>query len=140
MKELLRVILPRGKGSDFMNLLDKNGASSITCFYGYGLSKGHIENMLHIDKIKKEIVMAILDEKDARVLLRELNKEIQKNNTAIAFTSPLEYRIEDEVKMNLEYVALYVIVDRHEGQKAVQIAQENGARGASLVHGRGSAK
>lgn len=140
MKELLRVILPRGKGSDFMNLLDKNGASSITCFYGYGLSKGHIENMLHIDKIKKEIVMAILDEKDARVLLRELNKEIQKTNTAIAFTSPLEYRIEDEVKMNLEYVALYVIVDRHEGQKAVQIAQENGARGASLVHGRGSAK
>lgn len=140
MKELLRVILPRGKGSDFMNLLDKNGASAITCFYGNGLSKGHIENMLHIDKIKKEIVMAILDEEDARDLLRELNKEIKRTNTAIAFTSPLEYRIEDEVKMNLEYVALYVIVDRHEGQKAVQIAQENGARGASLVHGRGSAK
>ena len=140
MKELLRVILARGKGSDFMNLLAKNGASAITCFYGYGLSNGHIENMLHIDKIKKEIVMAILDEEDAKVLLRELNKEINKTNTAIAFTTPLEYRIEDEDKMNLEYVALYVIVDRHEGQKAVQIAQENGARGASLVHGRGSAK
>lgn len=140
MKELLRVILPRGKGSDFMNLLEKNGASAITCFYGYGLSNGHLENMLRIDKIKKEIVMAILDEEDARVLLRELNEEIKKTNTAIAFTTPLEYRIEDEFKMNLEYVALYVIVDRHEGQKTVQIAQENGARGASLVHGRGSAK
>ncbi|PKZ17656.1 transcriptional regulator [Anaerococcus octavius] len=38
------------------------------------------------------------------------------------------------------YQALYVIVDRHEGQKAVAIAQENGAKGATLIHGRGSAK
>jgi len=38
------------------------------------------------------------------------------------------------------YQALYVIIDRHEGQKAVAIAQENGAKGATLIHGRGSAK
>ena len=40
--------------------------------------------------------------------------------------------------MNSEYVALYVIVDRHLGHRAVEIAQANGAKGATLVHGRGS--
>ena len=31
---------------------------------------------------------------------------------------------------------MYVIVDRQEGQKAIKIAQNNGAKGATLVHGR----
>lgn len=65
---------------------------------------------------------------------------MDKTNTGIAFTSPLDYKGEDDLNFDIDYVALYVIVDRHEGQKAVHIAQENGARGATLVHGRGSAK
>ncbi|WP_231723834.1 hypothetical protein [Anaerococcus tetradius] len=32
----------------------------------------------------------------------------------------------------MEYVCLYVIVDRHLGQKAIHIAQANGAGGATL--------
>lgn len=67
-----------------------------------------------------------------------MSEKIQKTNTAIAFTSPLDYEGEEE--LNFEYVALYVIVDRHAGQEAVRIAQENGARGATFIHGRGSAK
>lgn len=38
----------------------------------------------------------------------------------------------------MDYVCLYVIVDRHQGQKAIHIAQEYGARGATVIHGRGS--
>lgn len=33
---------------------------------------------------------------------------------------------------------MYVIVDRHQGQKAIHIAQDNGAKGATVIHGRGS--
>ncbi|WP_276881718.1 transcriptional regulator [Anaerococcus tetradius] len=40
----------------------------------------------------------------------------------------------------MEYVCLYVIVDRHLGQKAIHIAQANGAGGATLIHGRGFAE
>lgn len=138
--QLLRVILPRGFGSDFMKVLKDDGAHTISCVYGYGSANDTISNMLHVDKIKKEIVMAILDDESVRKVLGDLSQKLDKTNTGIAFTSPLDYKGEETLNFEIDYVALYVIVDRHNGQKAVQIAQDNGARGATLVHGRGSAK
>lgn len=138
--QFLRVILPRGLDSDFMKVLQDDGAKAITCMYGYGSATDAISNMLHVDKIRKEIVMAILDDESVKKILDDLSEKLDKTNTGIAFTSPLDYKGEDDLNFDIDYVALYVIVDRHEGQKAVHIAQENGARGATLVHGRGSAK
>lgn len=138
--QLLRVILPRGKGSEFMKTLDNYGAKAITCAYGYGSNPAYLSNVMHTDKIKKEVVVAILDDDQVSRILDAMNDKISKTNTAIAFTSPLDYKGEDDLKLNIEYVALYVIVDRHEGHRAVQIAQEHGARGATFIHGRGSSK
>ena len=137
--QLLRVILPRGRGSEFMEVLKDYGAGAITCFYGQGSANDSIASKLHIDKIKKEIVMAILDDDSVSRILEGLSDKINKTNTAIAFTSPLISKGDIDLIEN-NYVALYVIVDRQEGQKAVQIAQENGACGATLIHGRGAGK
>ena len=138
--QFLRVILPRVLGSDFMKVLKDDGAKAISCMYGYGSAPDAISNLLHVDKVKKEIVMAILDDESVKKILDDLSEKLDKTNTGIAFTSSLDYKGEDDLNFDIDYVALYVIVDRHEGQKAVHIAQENGARGATLVHGRGSAK
>ena len=138
--QFLRVILSRGLGSDFMKVLKDDGAKAISCMYGYGSAPDAISNLLHVDKVKKEIVMAILDDESVKKILDDLSEKLDKTNTGIAFTSSLDYKGEDDLNFDIDYVALYVIVDRHEGQKAVHIAQENGARGATLVHGRGSAK
>ena len=135
---LLRVIMPRGKGSEFMNILKEDGAKAISCYYGYGSATSAIKKTLHTDKIKKEIVMAITDDEMTMKILDDLNEKISHTNTAIAYTSPIDYKGEDE--LNFEYVAMYVIVDRQEGQKAITIAQENGAKGATLIHGRGAGK
>lgn len=137
--QLLRVILPRGRGSEFMKLLAKEKAMAISCVYGYGSNPAYLSNVLHIDKIKKELVMAIMDDEQTNRVLDRLEDKINKTDTAIAFTSPLLTE-GDQMNINPEYVALYVIVDRQEGNRAVQIAQANGARGATLVHGRGSAE
>lgn len=136
--QLLRVIMPRGKGSEFMKILKDDGAVGVTCFYGYGSATNAILNALHADRIRKEIVMAIMDEQKSKKILNDINEKLSQTNTAIAFTSPLDYKGEDE--LNIEYVAMYVIVDRQEGQKAIKIAQDNGAKGATLVHGRGAGR
>lgn len=136
--QLLRVIMPRGKGSEFMKILKDGGAKAISCYYGYGSATNTILNALHADKIKKEIVMAIMDEQKSKKILDDIKEKLSQTNTAIAFTSPLDYKGEDE--LNIEYVAMYVIVDRQEGQKAIKIAQDNGAKGATLVHGRGAGR
>ena len=136
--QLLRVITPRGKASKLMKILGKNKARAITSFYGYGTANNAILNMLHTDQIKKEITMAIVDDQDSKKILDKLDSKFMGANSAIAYISPLF--CEGEEIMPTEYVALYVIVDRHEGQKAVAIAQENGAKGATLIHGRGLGK
>lgn len=138
--QLLRAILPRGKGSEFMKTIKDDGAIVITCYYGYGTASESIQSKLKVNKIRKEIVMAILDDENAKIAMDELEEKLVKINTGVAFTSQLEYKGESNLQNESNYQALYVIVDRHEGQKAVAIAQENGAKGATLIHGRGSAK
>lgn len=138
--QLLRAILPRGKGSEFMKTIKDDGAIVITCYYGYGSASESIQSKLKVNKIRKEIVMAILDDENAKIAMDELEEKLVKINTGVAFTSKLEYKWESNLQNESNYQDLYVIVDRHEGQKAVAIAQENGAKGVTLIHGRGSAK
>lgn len=130
--QLLRIILPRGKGSKFMNILKDHGATAIGCFYGEGSAPSEILCSLAIDKTKKEIVTALIEEETARKVIEKVSEKLKAVNTAVAFSTSLE----GENKM--DYVCLYVIVDRHLGQKAIHIAQEHGARGATVIHGRGS--
>lgn len=138
--QLLRAILPRGKGSEFMKTIKDDGAIVITCYYGYGSASESIQSKLKVNKIRKEIVMAILDDENAKIAMDELEEKLVKINTGVAFRSQLEYKWESNLQNESNYQALYVIVDRHEGQKAVVIAQENGAKGATLIYWRGSAK
>ena len=133
--QYIRIILPRGKGSSFMKLLKDNGAFGISCFYGEGSAPNEILAMLHIDKRKKEVVTALFDKEGTLKLFDKIMEKLAGVNTGIAFATSL-----DRKDYNMDYVCLYVIVDRHLGQKAIHIAQENGARGATLVHGRGSAE
>lgn len=130
--QLLRIILPRGKGSKFMNILKDHGATSIGCFYGEGSAPSQILNTLAIDKTKKEIVTALIEEETVRKVIDRVSEKLKAVNSAVAFSTSLEG------ENNMDYVCLYVIVDRHQGQKAIHIAQEHGARGATVIHGRGS--
>lgn len=132
--QFLRIILPRGKGSKFMKILKDHGAKSIACFYGEGSAPNEILNTLAIDKTKKEIVVALMDEEKTKKIIEKISEKLKKVNTGIAFWTALDGG------NSLEYVCLYVIVDRHMGQKAIHIAQDNGARGATVIHGRGSSE
>ena len=132
--QVLRIILPRGKGSKFMKILKANKAKSIACFYGEGSAPSEILNTLSIDKTKKEIVVTLIDESTGENIIETIADKLEKINTAIAFSTSLEGAY------NMEYVCLYVIVDRHRGQEAIHIAQNNGARGATVIHGRGSSE
>lgn len=105
--QFLRIILPRGKGSKFMKILKDHGASSIACFYGEGLAPNEILNTLAIDKTKKEIVVALIEEEKTRKIIEKISEKLKKVNTAIAFSTGLDGG------NSLEYVCLYVIVDRH---------------------------
>ena len=130
----LRIILPRGKGSKFMDILKQMGASWVTCILAEGCAKAEILDMLEIDKVKKEIVLALIEDEKLDKLIDRLKEKLDKANSSILFATNLENKGDEK----MEYEAIYVIVNREDGEKVVNLAQENGAKGATIVHGRGS--
>lgn len=130
----LRIITKRSNGSMFMKKLSSYKAKAISSFLAEGSAKDHILEAFSIDKEKKEIVSALVDDSTVKDLLDSLSDKFDKKNTSIFFTTPLDLKGE----INMEYEALYVIVERSNADKVIDIAQENGAKGATVVHGRGS--
>lgn len=130
----LRIITPRSNGSKIMKQLSENGAKSINCLLAEGSANDHILEVLGIEKQKKEIVSALVNDNLIDDLLDFLKDKFDKKNTSIMFTTPIDYKGE----VNMEYEALYVIVDKANADKVIEISQKEGAKGATVVHGRGS--
>ena len=130
----LRIITPRSNGSKIMKQLSENGAKSINCLLAEGSANDHILEVLGIEKQKKEIVSALVNDNLIDDLLDFLKDKFDKKNTSIMFTTPVDYKGE----VNMEYEALYVIVDKANADKVIEISQKEGAKGATVVHGRGS--
>lgn len=130
----LRIITSRSKGSKFMEKLEKYGAKSINCLLAEGSANTHILEVLGIDKEKKEIVSALVNDDLVNGLLDDLENKFDKKNSSIMFTTPVDFKGE----FNMEYEALYVIVNKENADKVIEISQAKGAKGATVVHGRGS--
>ncbi|MDU6546303.1 P-II family nitrogen regulator [Anaerococcus vaginalis] len=130
----LRIITPRSKGSKIMNQLKEKGAKSISCLLAEGSANAHILEVLEIDKEKKEIVSALVNDDLVNDLLDQIKDKFDKKNTSIMFTTPVDYKGE----IDMEYEALYVIVNKENADKVIEISQKEGAKGATVVHGRGS--
>ena len=130
----LRIITARSKGSKFMEKLEKYGAKSINCLLAEGSANTHILEILGIDKEKKEIVSALINDDLVNGLLDDLENKFDKKNSSIIFTTPVDFKGE----INMEYEALYVIVNKENADKVIEISQAKGAKGATVVHGRGS--
>lgn len=132
--KLLTLILPRSYGSKKMDKIKSLGGSFITCVYGMAIEDGEILSLLKMNKKRKEIVRALIEEKNGENILDKLDLKVSGSDQSIAFTVDFDYKGDDHMR----YQALYVIVDRHEGDKVIEIAQANGANGATVMHGRGA--
>ena len=76
----LRIITARSKGSKFMEKLERYGAKSINCLLAEGSANTHILEILGIDKEKKEIVSALVNDDSVNGLLDNLENKFDKKN------------------------------------------------------------
>lgn len=74
----LRIITPRYNGSKIMNQLSKKGAKSINCLLAEGSANAHILEVLGIEKQKKEIVSALVNDGLVDDLLDFLKDKLDK--------------------------------------------------------------
>lgn len=143
-------IVEKGKASKILEESKKVGVKGGTIVYGKGTASGGLLHLLELYEIKKEILVMVLENRIIEDLIVHLNEKFhfEKTNHGIAFSIPLtnvmgytnknseNYITDRSGKMN--YDAVFVIVERGNADEVIEVADKSGARGATVIHGRGS--
>lgn len=143
------VISKKGKASKVLKLFKDNGISGGTIVYGDGTANNEFLKLLDYDHIQKEILFSVVERSKEVEMLNLLNDKFQlhKPNHGIAFTIPLTEvvtnknrspRDNKEERNKMSHEVIFVVVDNHRGDDVVEIANSFGAKGATILHGRGS--
>ena len=149
--ELICCIVNNGQGSKVLKISKNNGIRGGTVFMGSGTIKNKLLNFLDLDDVKKEVVFMAAPSKAAHEAAKALDREMtfRKRNHGIAFTIPMGNLIgsmdnefsndnEDRMVKDTVYSAIFTVVDRGVGNDVVDAANAAGARGATIIHARGS--
>ena len=144
-------IMDFGKGSKALKLAEKLGAMGGTIFLGKGTVGNEFLNILGLLEIRKEIFITIIDEDLEADFYEEMSKKfsLDKPNKGIAFSMPLKrflridesedlLNIEKKDVNNMDYEAIFVIVDKGLSDNVIDSAKAAGAKGGTVIHGRGS--
>ena len=147
---LLVVIVDKGKASMILEDCKKFGVHGGTTVYGYGTASGGLLHLLELYEIKKEILLMVLQNDLIDAILEKLNHKyhFEKTNKGIAFSIALNKLMGNNCDENIDnynkrgedmdYEAVFVIVERGKADDVIEAADKAGARGATVIHGRGS--
>lgn len=144
-------IMDFGKGSKALKLAKKLGAMGGTIFLGNGTVGNEFLNILGLLEIRKEIFITIVHEDLENVFYEEMSKKfsLDQPNKGIAFSMSLKrflrldegkdlVNIEKKDVNNVDYEAIFVIVDKGLSDNVLDSAKAAGSRGGTVIHGRGS--
>lgn len=148
---LFMAVMNYGKGSQMLKYAKKTEAIAPTLFMGDGTVRNELLNKFGLLEMKKEIFIALVDsnvEKDFYQKMKE-NYHMEKPNHGISFSVSVKSlsKIKDKKKLketrdrsrkDLDYEAIFAIVDKGLSREVVDAAQEAGSRGGTIVHGRGA--
>lgn len=162
INRLMIVIVPRGRGRQVQQVLLSNGATTTSCLFGRGFSASRWLRSLALDTQEKEIVLAFVPNQAVAEVFSELEKKqkISQPKNGLAFTLPLDasfslldaepekadlfFRALDDASPRSEtempaYVLAMLITDKGKAEQALEVAQEHGFRGATIIRAYGTA-
>ena len=146
------VIVNCGMGSRVLSIARSCGICGGTIIIGRGTVRNSILKFLELDESRKEIVMVISNRRSGCTFLDKVFKELKlsRQGNGIAFSIPvidvmgtkncmgdIEQECKGENDMFL-YNSIFVIVDKGNAQTVVDVANEAGARGATIINARGA--
>lgn len=148
--ELIYVVVNFGMGSKVLKIAKHNGISGGTIFLGMGTVKSRFLQFLELTDIRKEIVLMVSDKKYVETVIQSLDEEIKfkKPNHGIVFTMPLSIYVGLEENRRdyiyksyggeIMYNSIFTVVNRGKGEDVMEAATAVGARGGTIIKGRGT--
>lgn len=151
--ELLVFIVNHGRGEAILQHLREHFDTGATLMPAYGTRPNKVLRFLALDEVRKDVLLLICPEARSTEMIRSVKQvfHLEKANSGIGFTIPLSEALglhqqkERSAKLSIpddkiHYVALCTILERGLGEEAVDVAREVGARGATVIEARGSAR
>lgn len=154
MKEfsLILCIVNEHLASRVIKITGHAGAKGATVFYGKGMVRSKLLEILGMDYLHKEIVLVIIEKEQSPQVLSALKKEmsLEKPNHGIAFSVPLnnfigashaDYYDRNEERESREegmYEAIFTVVNKGSAEDVIDAAKSEGARGGTIINARGS--
>ena len=148
---LLSVIVDHEKGSRVLKIARESGITGGTIVLGHGTAGHRYASWYNDYEIRKEIVLMISAGPVVEKTIDQLNRKMKLNkpNHGIAFTLSVADLIgsascsmagkpAQEGAVNTMQQAIFVIVDKGDAEIAVKSAEAAGARGATIINGRGA--
>lgn len=149
--ELIYIIVNFGLGSKVLKLAKKNGIKGGTVVIGKGTVKHDLLNFFSLYDERKEIVMIGSDSVTANIVIDKVYKHFKMNkpNHGIIFTIKMNQVVgssqyQKPVKpikrseKHMEYQVIVTIVNRGSAQDVIEVANEAGSRGGTIINARGS--
>ncbi|MDD3840740.1 MAG: P-II family nitrogen regulator [Clostridia bacterium] len=149
--ELICIIVNWGLATRIVRFAKQKGILGATICLGKGTVKSRLLEILDLSDTRKEIILMISDRKTACNALEKINSEfnLSKPNHGVAFATSVagifgarNYKSSDIQESrgveNTMHKAVWIIVDKGKGGDVMDIANEAGARGGTIINGRGS--
>ena len=148
---LLCVIVNRDSGSRVLKIARNQGVTGGTILMGHGTVGNRYSKWFDNYEIRKEIVLMISSTPHVEQTMDKLNQimKLNKPNHGIAFTMSVASLLgSSNCRMDGKPIqkgastsmlqAIFVIVDIGDAEVVVTSAEAAGARGATVLHGRGA--
>lgn len=142
-------IVGRGKANAVLKRAQEVGAAGGTIFLGEGTAQSKLLDTIGINEVQKEILMISsskeLDDELHRLVLEEFS--FSKKNKGIAFSIPFrrcqlnkdgDVQNNSEDKFETSQLCIFTIIDKGKSKACLDAARASGARGGTIVHGRGA--
>lgn len=149
INKLFFTIVSRGKANPILKKAKECGATEGTILLGQGTVKSRFLEILGVTETQKEILI-IPASKELDFKLHETIGEtfkFSKRNKGIAFSVPFKpWNLNDsDQDHNIDkdddrftHCCIFTIVDKGRSRDCIEAARAAGARGGTLVHGRGA--
>lgn len=146
---MLFVIVSRGKANAVLRKAKECGATGGTIFLGEGTVQNKLFDKLGLTEMHKEILMISSSNALCDNLHEKLNEEFMlcNRNKGIAFSIPFkrwplqpfgEEKESPPDDIDAPYFCIMTIVDKGRSKDCIKAARAAGARGGTLIHGRGA--
>ena len=149
--ETLYFIVNLDQASNIMNEAKKFGIIGATTILADGITNNKLLAFFEANRTKREIVFILSEKELLERFIKYLDDKmkISKKKNLIAFTiglynayglnnSEIKHRETHNKEEESMYNAIFVIVEKGNGEHVVEASNEVGGKGATIINGRGS--